>query len=168
MAAKIIKTYTESFPAMRLIGRLYTEADRTNGSFGEKWGEWFGKNLFAPLKEMGPIPQNGDAYLGAMRIVNGNFEYWIGMFFPANTVPPEGYASVDIEPLDFAICWIYGNEQNGEIYGLDSHNACVEEAKKHNFIRKDDNWCFERYNCPRFTTPDEKGNVILDYGFAVE
>jgi len=24
---------------------------------------------------------------------------------------------------------------------------------------------FELYNCPRFTTPDDKGNVILDYGF---
>jgi hypothetical protein len=23
-------------------------------------------------------------------------------------------------------------------------------------------WFFERYGCPRFTTPDDKGNVILD------
>jgi hypothetical protein len=23
-------------------------------------------------------------------------------------------------------------------------------------------WFFERYNSPRFTVPDEKGNVILD------
>ena len=23
-------------------------------------------------------------------------------------------------------------------------------------------WFFERYTCPRFTTPDEDGNVILD------
>ncbi|MDF2880797.1 MAG: AraC family transcriptional regulator [Clostridiaceae bacterium] len=27
-----------------------------------------------------------------------------------------------------------------------------------------ENSCFfERYNCQRFTTPDEKGKVILDY-----
>ena len=24
-------------------------------------------------------------------------------------------------------------------------------------------WYFERYNCPRYTSPDKKGNVILDY-----
>ena len=24
-------------------------------------------------------------------------------------------------------------------------------------------WSFERCQCPRFTTPDEKGNVTLDY-----
>ncbi len=23
-------------------------------------------------------------------------------------------------------------------------------------------WFFERYGCPRFTAPDEKGNIILD------
>ena len=28
-------------------------------------------------------------------------------------------------------------------------------------------WCFERYNCPRFTSPDEAGNVILDYGISI-
>ena len=29
-------------------------------------------------------------------------------------------------------------------------------------------WCFERYNCPRFTTSDAQGCVTLDYGIAVE
>ena len=29
-------------------------------------------------------------------------------------------------------------------------------------------WCFERYSCPRFTTPDEEGNVILDMCFYVK
>lgn len=31
-----------------------------------------------------------------------------------------------------------------------------------------DDWCFERYSCPRFTTPDAEGSVILDYGISVE
>ncbi len=29
-------------------------------------------------------------------------------------------------------------------------------------------WFFERYQCPRFTTPDEKGNVILDMCYFVK
>ena len=44
----------------------------------------------------------------------------------------------------------------------------LEKLKAHNLKRKEDDWCFERYNCPRFTTPDEKGNVILDYALSVK
>ena len=29
-------------------------------------------------------------------------------------------------------------------------------------------WCFERYVCPRFTDPDEQGNVILDMCYYVK
>ena len=58
------------------------------------------------------------------------------MLFPEKTNAPNGFGYVDIDSLDFAICWIYGNNQSGELV------------------------CFERYNCPRFTSPDEKGNVI--------
>ena len=43
-----------------------------------------------------------------------------------------------------------------------------EKEKNNERKRKEDDWCFERYNCPRFTTPDEKGNVILDYGISIE
>ena len=48
------------------------------------------------------------------------------------------------------------------------HNLCLEKLKSLGFKRKEDDWCFERYNCPRFTTPDEEGNVILDYGISIE
>lgn len=58
-------------------------------------------------------------------------------------------------------------EGSGEPYTMDPHNMCLEELKTHGFLRKEDDWCFERYNCPRFTTPDENGNVILDYGIAI-
>jgi hypothetical protein len=29
----------------------------------------------------------------------------------------------------------------------------------------DAGWCFERYACPRYTTPDKNGNIILDICF---
>ena len=32
----------------------------------------------------------------------------------------------------------------------------------------ENDWCFERYNCPRFTSPDNNGNIILDYGISIE
>lgn len=50
---------------------------------------------------------------------------------------------------------------------METHNLCLEEIKRLGLQRKEDDWCFERYNCPRFTTPDADGNVILDYGIAI-
>ena len=50
----------------------------------------------------------------------------------------------------------------------DSEGFDVVAMKALGFKRKEDDWCFERYNCPRFTTPDEEGNVILDYGISIE
>jgi len=58
-----------------------------------------------------------------MRCINGNFEYWIGMFFPAGTTVPEGYAHTDIPEGDIGTFYIYAREDTSEHYGLDAHNA---------------------------------------------
>jgi hypothetical protein len=50
MAFEIIKTYKEHFPAIRLIGKRYTDADRANGSFGAQWAEWHVNGWFDPLE----------------------------------------------------------------------------------------------------------------------
>ena len=167
MAAEIRKTYKEHFPSLRLIGKRYSDEDRHDGNFGHKWAEWQQNAWFEKLESLSPIPENGDAYLGVMRVVDGAVEYWIGMFFPEGTQVPEGFEYENISAFDVATCWIYGNGKNGELYGLDMHNRVVAEAAKHGFIRKDDDWCFERYNCPRFTDPDDAGNVILDYCISI-
>jgi len=167
---KIIKTFREDIPEARFIGKKYTEADRTNGSFGRFWGEWFQKGWFQPLEALSP--QKADtafdgSYYGWMRGYSA-FEYWIGMLFPANTPVPEGYDFIDMPASSYGICWLYGNENTGELYGMDAHNrsegAIVKEGMK---LKQGDVFAFERYNCPRFTTPDEHGNVILDYGIQI-
>lgn len=90
------------------------------------------------------------------------------MFFPENTQVPEGYEYVDISPLNYAVCYLYDKEGSQDFYTMDTHNNCLEELKRQKMIRKENDWCLERYNCPRFTTPDESGNVVLDYGIAIE
>jgi predicted transcriptional regulator YdeE len=159
---EIVKVYRESLPSLRLIGKRYTDSDRVNGSFGSKWGEWFANGYFEPLEKLGSLPENEGAYLGCMHCVN-EFEYWIGMFFAEGTPVPEGYSYVDIPKGDIGTCWIYGREDNGEIYGSEPHNMCMDKMKEAGWELAEDPWFFERYNCPRFTTPDENGKVILDY-----
>ncbi len=162
---EIIKVYRESFPSLRLIGKRYTDKDRDAfGSFSNKWNEWFEKGYFKTLEELGSLPENEGAYLGCMRCAD-EFEYWIGMFFPEQTPVPEGYMYVDTPSGDIGTCWIYGRADNGEVFGEKPHDMCLTKIKDEGWQVAKDAWFFERYNCPRFTTPDENGKVILDYCF---
>ena len=53
--AEIIKTLKENLPALRLIGKRYTNADRDEyGGYGAKWSEWGNNNWFEPLEKLGP------------------------------------------------------------------------------------------------------------------
>lgn len=161
MSVKITKVTREDFPALRFIGRKYG----ANDNFGAKWGEWWSNDLFTLLDKLGGHSVNGDAYIGAKRIVDGMLEYWIGMFFAPGTEVPEGYEFVDMDAINYAVFWVYGREN--EVATFDAHNLCLSELSKHGMVRREDDWCFERYNCPRYTTPDEAGNVILDYGISI-
>lgn len=164
MGAELVKVYKEQLPALRLIGKLYTDKDRINGTFTSKWNEWFSNGWFEILEKLGP---HEDACFGAMRMAQDadgeHFEYWICMLLPEGTTVPEGFDYVDIPQGNIAVGWICGSESNGEIYGGEPLNLCLSAFRQEGWELQENPWYFERYTCPRFTTPDEKGNVILDY-----
>ncbi len=165
---EIIKTYRQSIPATRFIGKRYGNEDRVDGMFGAKWGEWFRNGCFDALEALIPggpksLYEDGDAYLGMMRDGENGFEYWIGMFTPPDASVPEGYAHIDFPAGNLGVCWIYGKED--AVYMREEECADRLTAAGMAFTGP---WCFERYGCPRFTEPDEKGNVILDICFYIE
>lgn len=160
MAVKILEVKREGCPAARLIGKRYDGC--------ANWGEWWGNGWFAELERLPATPFNGDAYIGAVHIVNGMPERWIGMIFPAETEVPDGFEYADIQASDFVVCYLYDKEGSGEFYTMEAHDMCLDALSAKGFKRKEDDWCFERYNCPRFTAPDENGCVILDYALAIE
>lgn len=168
---EIIKTYRESMPAARFVGLKYGDADRINGGFGFQWGEWFDKGRFVELERR--VPENWfeecGAYIGLMRYKEGEpFEYWIGMFLPADIDVPDGYASVDFPASDLGSAWLYGKDE--ELYGHE-HDCAASCIKKGYHIIPDDNnafWFFERYVKVRNSHPDEKGNVVLDICHYIE
>ncbi len=160
MAVQIAEVKRESAPAMKLIGKKYDQ--------NPNWDEWWQNDWFPMLEKQERLPINGDAYIGAVHIVNGMPEYWIGMFFPADTEVWDGFESIDMEASEYAVCYLSGKDNSGDFYTMDTHNRCLEKLTLLGFKRKEDGWCFERYNCPRFTSPDELGNVILDYAIAIE
>jgi hypothetical protein len=181
MAFEIIKTFKTRYSAMRLIGKRYTDDDRVNGSFGAQWGEWHQNGWFGAL-EKSAKPVDGDfGYFGLMTFradhqslppEENGFAYWIGILFPPGTPAPDGFDYLDLPESDVGVSWIYGSSENGEIYGSEPHSAAYQRLCGNGWSELDANAggekllvFFENYTCPRFTKPDGKGNVILDYGF---
>ena len=165
--AEIIKVYRQELPALRLIGKRYPEPSASD------WGEWFEKGWFAAIEKqlpctMGEICEDGDAYLDVVEQRAGEpAVYWIGMFTPPETPVPEGFDFADLPASAVGVCWVYGSEETGEIHSAGEQcRRALEEAGLR--PRPDSNgvqWSFKRYCCPRFTTSDDKGNVILDACF---
>ncbi|MCL2507860.1 MAG: hypothetical protein FWF05_01650 [Oscillospiraceae bacterium] len=173
---KVIKTYRQSVPAMRFVGKMYGDHDRgPNGMFDIRWGEWHSNGWFKLLEEACPKAdfENADACVGLMRWKGDGddkepFQYWIGMFFPENTSVPDGYGFVDFPASDLGVGWLYGKESY--IY-CKEHLAAKSCEKQGMKIIADDQgacWFFERYACPRFAAPDKRGKVILDICHYVE
>lgn len=166
---EIIKIYKQSIGATRFVGKKYGDADRVDGSFGAKWGEWFANGWFGSIEKLyggklTDIYEDGDAYVGLMRDgPDGVFEYWIGMFMPEGAGVPDGFSYIDFNAGSLGVCWVYGSEPDIYMREGECGSRLLEEGYE---ITAD--WCFERYGCPRFTTPDDKGNVILDICFFVK
>lgn len=169
MAAEVIKVYREHLPKLRLIGKMYSDKDRNAvGSFADKWDEWIQNGWFEEIGGLSVLPESYGAAYGMMRMNGNQLEYWIGMLFTENTEVPEGYSYADIAAGEVATCWIYGRDDNGELYGILPHNMCMAKIAEEGWQLQDNTWCFERYDQVRFSSPDEKGNVILDYGAYVK
>jgi len=107
--AEIINTYKQSVPAMRFIGRKYSDS--------YAWDEWYEKDLFGELeravdgeKVIYNLYEDWDAYIGMLHLDNtfNTLEYWIGEFVAAGTQVPDGFLSIDYPARNFGVCWISG------------------------------------------------------------
>ncbi|MCL2352178.1 MAG: hypothetical protein FWC55_06560 [Firmicutes bacterium] len=167
--AEIVRAYRQDVPALRFVGKKYGDEDREGGGFGAKWGLFFENGWLGVLersaggRNVKEIYEDGDAYIGLMRWKDGEpFQYWIGMFLPAGAETPEGFAAVDFPAASLGVCWVRGPES--EVFMKEE--MCAERLLAEGMEVVPDGegayWFFERYQCPRFTTPDEQGNIILD------
>lgn len=153
---------------MRFIGIKYGDKDRINGGFASKWEEWFEEKRFNELESLMSSDfmlayEDFNTNIGLMRWKDGEeFEYWIGLFLPQDTVAPNGYDYIDFPASNLGVCWLHGSVP--EVYGKE--RKCAEKLSEEGYeIIQDEKgawWFFERYGCPRFTNPDENGKVILD------
>ena len=165
---KIQNIHRESLPALRLIGRRYTNFNRgPSGGYGEKWCEALQPGGLLDQLDALPHPAGVEhGCLGFMRCdgTDENFEYWIGRFYNAGSAVPEGMDYLDIPAGEVGVCWLFGREKDG-IFG--QHGKCEKALQKQGWPLGTDaqgyKVFFERYSA-RWEQPDAKNRVILDYG----
>lgn len=169
--AEIIKTYKQSVPAMRFIGKL-------DPAFGGGWGEWHGNGWFSEIEKAAggaaavhKLYEDSDSYIGMMHLSKdlNAIEYWIGMFTAPGTPAPDGFRFFDFPAQNFGVCQISGTDFNDIASQFQYMQGKIKDEGM-DIIGEEDGsfWDFERYQCPRWTTPDEKGNIILDFCFFVK
>jgi len=160
MSVEITKVYKQDVPAMRFIGKK-----------GLDWGAWWQNGWFDILEKcvdenFKKTYEDWNSYLGLIRHKEGDpFDYSVGMLLPENTAVPEGFEYRDFPKGTFGVCWVYGKEN--EVHGKSGECKKRLEEQGYKILCDADGayWYIERDGCPRFTTPDEKGNVITDVCF---
>ncbi len=162
--AEIIRAYGEQMPATRFLGKKYA-------GFGH-WDAWFANGWFEELEacigdELSKTWASAGGYVGLERRVKGELtEYWIGMFAPANTQAPQGFACLDFPPMRLGVCWIRGAEE--EVHDT---SGCLQALAQQGMTPLQDpsgaTWSFENCLCPRYTTPDQEQRIILDYCYVI-
>ena len=163
---EIVKTSKEPVPQLRFIGKKYGNQDRVDGFFGAKWDEWFENGWFSQLENLGTLDGWGH-YIGLMGHNNGEFEYWIGMFMPADTNAPMDFSHMDYPACNLGVCRIKGKADG--IYG--NEPMCCDKLQKEGFEMLEREFiCFEREldcNHPDATNIEED-EAILDICFFVK
>ena len=160
MPAQIIKCERITHPPVRFIGKRYNTYPN--------WNDFWEHDWFSEIEKSGEQAEiNDSSYCVLIGLVDSKPEYYLGEFFLESTPVPDGFDYVDLPSMEAGLFFIKG--QVSECYGLvfGQPEVLSSELEKHGMSMPKgtpQRWLgFERDNCPRWTTPDENGNQILDY-----
>lgn len=169
---ELIKFNLKKLPSLKLVGKelrynmeAHMKGDNRIPTF---WEKCFADGIFSLLEKQVDLVYD-NSYVGVMLDWDkgdGDFSYIVGMLMKDDAFVPEGYVCRDIEETDVAIGWIKG-KNTADV--CSAAHPLTEKAIKENGYKCDQmKWCMELYNCPRFSQPDENGDIILDYYIPVD
>lgn len=162
--AKLANFQVDQLPEIRIIGKaIYPDMDMKENPIPAFWQECFRDGTFSKLEELEEYYMDS-SYVGWMSdwgIEGDKFTYICGILMKSDTPVPEGFIYRDIAASTVAIGWIQGLEK--DVYPV-AHEFTEKAMEEQGYkLDQSANWCMELYNCPRFTTPMENGEIILDY-----
>ncbi len=169
---KLIKFEMSELPDVLLIGKeirhSMEEQMKGNNPLPAFWDRCFGDGTFHVLEKQSDFIHDS-AYVGVMidwDKGDGNFSYVVGMLMKTGADVPQGFKSRKINATKVAIGWIQGKDTPDVC--SKAHEYTEQALKAEGYECNKMKWCMELYNCPRFTTPDENGEIILDYYIPVD
>ncbi len=127
------------------------------------WDKCFADGTFRALEELDDFVLCTD-YVGFMcdfQGVDNTFTYICGMMMKPGCPVPDGFVSYPVASSSAAVGWIQGDSTKDVCMTAHEHTAKALEEK--GYTNEGFTWSMELYNCPRFTTPDAQGQIILDY-----
>lgn len=164
---KLIKFEVTDLPDILLVGKeiRHSMEEQMKGinPIPAFWDGCFAEGIFSILEKQEDSIFNRD-YAGVLTDWDkgdGDFSYIIGMLMKPGADVPEGYVSRHIKATKIAIAWIQGKDVADVCMNAHELTEQTLKAEGHNCDKM--KWSMELYNCPRFTKPDENGQIILDY-----
>lgn len=169
----LLQVYRQTFAPACFVGKKYGENDRKNGTFAHLWQGFFARGEEKPLLEIASNRKSAtpedNALIGLLRCEDGEeTQYLIGMFLPADTVTPAGYMAIPFSAANIATCWLCGPPEEVFKQEMVCHQKLLDEGYRFAKDEAGAMWFYERYVHPRFTEPDDEGNVVLDMCFFIK
>ena len=170
--AELVSFEVREFPEITLVGKelRYSMERLMKGEnrIPAFWDACFSDNTLMRLEVQKDFIYD-DAYVGVMLDWDkgdGDFSYVCGMLMTDGVVVPEGDMSRVLPASKVAVGWIRGTDTMD--VSSAAHVLTETRLKEAGYTDEKMNWCMELYNCPRFTTPDADGKIILDYYIPVD
>jgi len=161
----VIKTYKQEIPALRFIGKKFTETEFSFKAVLASLDDCCFHKMFDAIKEK-LDKDSKTSYYGANSYIslmktNGEkiSEYRIGMLAPKKTAVPQGYEAIDLPGSTLNVCQVYGKRDNIVNYEADCRKKLLEEGIE----IKNGGWFFQRFDWCDFFKEDKFGKRVLEY-----
>lgn len=170
----IISTYKQKLPALRFIGKKFSEPlnDSLYARILSSLDKCRLQFMFDAIekqtdKDIKTLYEGSDSYISLIRKKdNRKYEYCLGMFMPEGTGVPDGYEAIDFPKSTLGVCLVYGKRNS--IINYDA--ACREELLNEGIFKSGETgsqWFFQRFNWRRFFEEDRYGKRLLEYCYFI-
>jgi len=157
-----VNLQVKELPQMCVVGRaIKVPSSMETNPIPALWGQCFGDGTFETLDALESYHLEKD-YVGWMgEWDEEGFVYICGMLMRPDVPVPEGFDFRELPAAKAAVGWIQGQEWEVVTAAHElTVGALAEQGYEPNWAA---GWSMELYNCPRYTNPDENGELILDY-----
>lgn len=165
--AKVIHFEVVDLPKVYLVGKEIRhnieDYIKGNNRIPAFWDECLADGTFLALEKQQSYIYE-PAYVGACIDWDsgyGTFSYICGMLFKEGVTVPEGYVLREIGEEKIGMCWIKGKDA-ADVTGS-AHTLTMQAIRNAGLCPNQMRWSMQLFTSSRFSIPDEKGEVILDY-----